>query len=507
MVEKENLLKRALLNGGSTLLDFAAKKGTGFVVTPFLIRYLGTSLFGAYSTLLQFAGYSESISLQTSQVLKWKVANERDIASHEEINRYLSAAFLVTLLTIPLLLVLGSFMSYYAPQITGIEDENLFDLIRITTGLLIFSSIIVKLLEPFESLLRGLNIGYKKTGLRASIIVASGVGKYYLVTHDYSLIQIALLEVILGVLYSLIFLYVVKSSAKWVKLVRVRWSEARSFIMLSSWFILWSFAFKFVYHSDKILLGLFSTAMVVGQYTIIFYIAAFAKGLMTNINQAVIPGYGKFLGKKEFMKLRGLRRDHKNLLNSFALILLPNYILYNQSFVVLWSQEVFDIAWIDILLIAIMVYQLIHLEFDSILIDVTLNIKQKVLFAFLSVLISLGLSVVLIPDYGITGLLISLIFGRLILSFFYPFFLFKQLNLKMKLDSTVARDSFILVSAMILSCFGMMKLTPLHLVTIWEAVFQFILVNSTLFSILFLLQMSETNKTRFYSLIGKIARR
>ena len=84
---------------------------------------------------------------------------------------------------------------------------------------------------------------------------------------------------------------------------------------------------------------------------------------------------------------------------------------------------------------------------------------------------------------------------------------YQQLNLKMKLDSTVARDSFILVSAMILSCFGMMKLTPLHLVTIWEAVFQFILVNSTLFSILFLLQMSETNKTRFYSLIGKLARR
>lgn len=73
MSKKENLLKRALLNGGSKLLDFAAKNSTSFIVNSFLIRFLGTSLFGVYYTLIEFTGYSNSISLQISQVLKWKV--------------------------------------------------------------------------------------------------------------------------------------------------------------------------------------------------------------------------------------------------------------------------------------------------------------------------------------------------------------------------------------------------------------------------------------------------
>lgn len=507
MSKKEKLLKRALLNAGSTLLDFAAKKGTGFVVTPFLIRYLGTSLFGAYSTLLQFAGYSNSISLQTSQVLKWKVANERDTASHEEINRYVSAAFLVTLLTIPVLLILGSLMSYYAPQITGIEDEGLYDLIRITAGLFIFSMIILRTLEPFESLLRGLNIGYKKTGLRASIVVASGVGKYYLVTHDYSLIYIALLEVILGVVYSLIFFYVVKSSVKWVKLVKIKWSEAKEFIMLSGWFILWSFSRNFLYNSDKVVLGIFSTALLVGQYTIIFYLAAFMRGLMTNLNQAVIPGLGKFLGRKEFSKLRKLRGDYKNLLNGIAYIFLPNYILFNQSFVILWSNENIMISWIDLILIAIMLYQFLHLEFDSILINVTLNIKHKVLYAVLTVLITFGIASFLIPRYNITGLLIAMLIGRSFLSIFYPKILLNQIKATMRIDRTIVVDSLFLILILGASYLGLVYLTPLYNLSISMAIFQVLIINISLATLILFFQLNRSNRTRIFNLLSKLHRR
>jgi O-antigen/teichoic acid export membrane protein len=505
-MNKENLFKRAVLNGASAFLDFFIKNITSFIITPFIIRFLGTSLFGAYSSLQQFSGYSNSISLQTSQVLKWKVAKEREVASHDEINSYFSSAFLVTIFTIPILLIAGAFMSYYAPFITGIQDKSLHKLIQITAGLLIFSMIIQRVLEPFESLLRGLNIGYKRIGLRSGIIILSGIGKYYLVINEYNLIYIASLEVFLGTMYGLVFYLIVKKSVGWLKFVRVRLEDMKDFIKLSGWFIGWSFVYNFMFNSDKVLLGVFSSSTYVGQFTILFYLAAFVKAVIINITQSITPGLGKLMGNEDYKKLYEIRSEYINLINCTLTFFLANYILINKLFIILWAKENFTIHNVDIFLLALVVVQFAHIEFDSSLINVTLNIKKKTILSIVSLIIMIVLSSFLIPKFKITGLLISLLISRTILNYSYSRILLKILQVNSKEYNLIRKDFIIFLIFIALPIFGITQFNELFYFNKFYASALYISLNLILIFLIYNYQLSLKNKSKIVILIKKVFR-
>src|SRR5687768_6440687 len=76
---KENLKQRAYLNTVSSLIDYTANRLTGLFVNPFVIAGLGTSLFGIWQMLGQFTGYVNIADTRSSQVLKWTVAQKKDV--------------------------------------------------------------------------------------------------------------------------------------------------------------------------------------------------------------------------------------------------------------------------------------------------------------------------------------------------------------------------------------------------------------------------------------------
>ncbi len=138
---KENLKQRAYLNTLSSMLDYTANRLTGLFVNPFVIAGLGTSLFGIWQMLGQFTGYVNIADTRSSQVLKWTVAQKKDVATAEELRSEAGAAFVVMLIIMPVVLIAGSIIAWYSPYITHAEKEH-FTLIRTTCVLLIFSVLV-----------------------------------------------------------------------------------------------------------------------------------------------------------------------------------------------------------------------------------------------------------------------------------------------------------------------------------------------------------------------------
>ena len=79
--KKENLKQRAYLNTLSSLLDYIANRLTGLFVNPFIVGGLGSSLFGIWQMLGQLTGYINITDTRASQVLKWTVAQKKDVAT------------------------------------------------------------------------------------------------------------------------------------------------------------------------------------------------------------------------------------------------------------------------------------------------------------------------------------------------------------------------------------------------------------------------------------------
>jgi hypothetical protein len=77
---------------------------------------------------------------------------------------------------------------------------------------------------------------------------------------------------------------------------------------------------------------------------------------------------------------------------------------------------------LHIFLIVLMVVQLTFIRVDSNIIDLTLNIRRKVLLGLLSAALSIGLAWLLVARYdlGITGVAAGFIAGRAIQSVSYP---------------------------------------------------------------------------------------
>ena len=77
--KKENHKQRAYLNSITSIIDHLSRQLTGFFVSPYIVNGLGNSLYGVYQIILELAGYANMADTQSTQVLKWTLAQKRNI--------------------------------------------------------------------------------------------------------------------------------------------------------------------------------------------------------------------------------------------------------------------------------------------------------------------------------------------------------------------------------------------------------------------------------------------
>ncbi len=97
-------------------------------------------------------------------------------------------------------------------------------------------------------------------------------------------------------------------------------------------------------------------------------------------------------------------------------------LLWNRAFISLWVGAKHYVGSLPALLIILVVAQFVLIRNDSNVIDLTLQLRRKVLIGALSVALSILCAVILVGYFklGIVGLSLGLIIGRLILSIGYP---------------------------------------------------------------------------------------
>ena len=203
---KENHKQRAYLNSLTSIIDQIAKQVMGFVVNPFVVKGLGNSLFGVYQIVLEISGYANLADTQSTQVLKWTLAKNRNVFTKEELRSEISTGLYIIFLILPFLLIVGAILSWFAPTIMNV-DPVYEDLVRKVSAIVIFAVVISKFSNFFESILRGLNLGYKGMGVKTLLIVIGGICKIFVINYGYGLIGLVLLQVIIAFLTVVIFFY------------------------------------------------------------------------------------------------------------------------------------------------------------------------------------------------------------------------------------------------------------------------------------------------------------
>jgi O-antigen/teichoic acid export membrane protein len=425
--KKEKLTQRAYLNSLSGIIDYGGIQLTGLVVSPFIVHGLGSTLFGIWQILSQVTGYARLADTRATQVLKWDLSKKRDLASPEELRSDVTTALAVTLFIVPLILIVGGVVAWYAPTITRADAAD-FELIRITCSLMIFALVISRVFDLFESVLAGMNLGYKRMGFRAGVMMVGGALKVLVLYLGYGLIGLSLVQVVMSLALGMSFYYVVKKHVPWFGFGTTTKAKISSYGKLSSWLMAFTGAKMFMMNSDKILLGYLIGPILVSQYALTMFTSLAIQGIIIAVISGITPGLGTLFGNQEFDKIKKARGLIFNLAWLFAVATGVPVLLVNESFIQLWVGDGHYAGMGANLLILIVSIQYIFFQIDGLIINVTLDMKLKFILTALASVLTILLAFFLVKHYQIAGLCVSLLIGRLILSIGYPLILKQRMH-------------------------------------------------------------------------------
>src|SRR5439155_1426307 len=168
------LTQRASLNAIASLLDYAAKLVVGFVVTPIVVAALGRSLFGTWEMLNRLVTYMSAADGRPTEAIRLMVANRQAVDDATTQRRYVGAALAVWLLFLPVITAAGGLVIWLAPGVTKAAPD-LHGTVRVATALLLASFFMTLVAGVPESVLRGMNLGYRRMGLQASLNLVGGL--------------------------------------------------------------------------------------------------------------------------------------------------------------------------------------------------------------------------------------------------------------------------------------------------------------------------------------------
>jgi O-antigen/teichoic acid export membrane protein len=416
-----NLSRRASLNTLAAGLDYAARSLVELVLTPLLVAGLGTYLYGTWRVLWQWTGYVWATSGRSSQALQFAIANRQHVADDHEKRGYVGSAVVVWLLFLPALIGVGALGVWLAPVVMHVRPD-LVEAVRWAAALLVADAIVLTVLSSSRSVLQGENLGYKRMGLSAALVVVGGALTATALLLRTGIVGVAAANLAGTVLTGVLFWFLAHRYVPWFGLARPARATVRWFLGLSTWFLGWKLVIQLMTASDVLLLGMLASVGLVTVYVISKFVAESLNRLLVAIMNGVTPGLAGLVGAGKHSRAMQVRNELMAMTWLVVTVVGASTLVWNASFVGLWVGEEHYAGTPATLLIVVMVGQFCFIRNDGFLIDATLDLRVKVLTGAASTIVSIGLAVVLVGVYdsGIVGLCAGIVAGRMVLTLAYP---------------------------------------------------------------------------------------
>jgi O-antigen/teichoic acid export membrane protein len=413
------LTRRASLNALQALLDYAAKLLVGLVVTPILVTGLGRSLYGVWEMLGRLIGYMSASDARPMEALRLVIATRQGLDDPAGHRRAVGSALVVWLIFLPLVVAVGALLVWLAPTITQVSVQ-LQSTVHVTTALLVAGFLVAGLATVPESVLRGMNLGYKRMGLQAGLSVLSGVLLAFAVGSGLGLAGAAGSQLIIGVVTGLCFWLLARRYLPWFGVARPHRPEVSALLGMSGWLAGGELIANVSLASDVLILGAVVSPATVTTYVLTGYAARLALGLHFRAVSSAMPGLGGVLGERQFERAAELRRELLVLTWLFSTAVGATILLWNRSFIALWvGPQLFAGPWVN-LLIVLITLQTALVRSDAFILDAALQPRARVITSAVAAALILGLGIALAHQLGMVGVCLGLLAGRAVQSIVYP---------------------------------------------------------------------------------------
>jgi O-antigen/teichoic acid export membrane protein len=415
-----SLTRRASLTAVASLLDYFVRAAVSLVVTPILVRGLGAPLFGAWEMLSRLTGYMSAADGRPTEALRLLVARHQGPADAAIRRRFVGAALMVWLIMLPLVLLVGAALVFVVvPRLVRVTPELGGDVQR-ATALLIGAFVATGLGAIPESVLRGMNLGYKRMGVQAALNVLGGALAALFVWYGLALSGMGLSMIARTAVAALVFYLLARRHVAGFGSARPAAQDVRTVFGMSMWLSLGDVIAKIGLASDVLVLGAIAGPAVVATYALTSYAARTAVGIHVFTAGAAIPGLGGLLGTNQLERAAAARRELLLLTWLFATVVGSLILMWNGPFLATWVGAHHYAGPLVNLLIVAGAAQTAFIRTDAYILDAALQPRARVLVGAFAAVLTIAAGITLTRLYGLPGLCAGMLIGRAVQSIGYP---------------------------------------------------------------------------------------
>lgn len=424
------LTKKAYLNTLASMLEYATSLLVGFFLTPYMVKGLGDYSFGLWQVLSRLIGYLSPASGRPTHALKWTLANQQASSDYEQKRRYVGSALAVWAIFLPVVLGLGCIVAWFVPVWIKAPAEFVWT-VRVVAFVLVSNILLDALSSIPQGVLQGENLGYKRMGITAGLVLFGGGVTWFAIYLKTGIVGVSFSVLLKTVLAGIVLFLIVSRYVKWFGFAKPLKTDMHVMLGRSGWFLGWNLVTTLLIASDVVVLGLCSSIVAVTNYSLTKYVPEMMISIIANIIFAIMPGLGGIIGAGDLKRAVRLRSEILSFVWLVVTVIGASVLLLNRSFLELWVGTGRFSGALPHLLIVVGVMQLIFIRSDANIIDLTLNLSQKVLLGLLSVAISISAASVMVGYFhmGVVGLCLGIMSGRLILTAGYPLLISRFLDI------------------------------------------------------------------------------
>jgi O-antigen/teichoic acid export membrane protein len=433
VISDGSLTKKASLNAAASTAEQIARIVAGLIISPILLTRLGDSAYGIWQVLQRLIGHASPASGRPGEALKWTIAHEQRSTDFDFKRRQVGNALAVWVLFLPLLVAIGGTLAWLSPVWLGVQQAS-YGTVRVAGAILVLDAVLFSLLYLPQSVLQGENLGYKRLGLSVLLVFVSKALLVTAVFLGFGIGGLAAATTVATVLWGATYVFIVRSRVGWFGIARPSRAEVGRFVRLSWWFLLWNLVMIIMLASDVVVLGVVESPALVTTYTLAKYIPQAITVAVATVIVAIMPGLGGLVGAGELVRAVRIRKETMSLIWLFTIVAGTTVLVWEESFLRLWVGERYYPGSTAILMIMLMVLQFALIRTDANIIDLTLNLRRKVLLGALSAVLSVGLAWLFLGPMrlGIIGLVLGFIVGRTIQSIGYPWMIGRLLGIPLE---------------------------------------------------------------------------
>lgn len=429
-------------NFAAYYMNFVVMAVVGIVVNPLLLGALGPALFGVWKSLQRYLDFATVADGRASQALKWIVASRTSLSAMEK-QRDIGAAITVWVRWLPIAALVAAGVTAAMPVlIKGIPEDA--RTVAFTAALILAANTVLSgLLAIPDSVLTGVNQGYKSMVITTVIFVVSNAAMVGVAYAGWNLWSLAAVVLVAAVLNSALTLLVARRAVPWWGASRPTKHDVRRVFGYSAWTLGGMVVDKLLLASELIVISVMVGVVTVTHYTFTTYVLQFVLSISLVTASGFMPVLGSQLANAELTAAAERAKAVRHLVVGVTVLGCAAVLALNGTFVALWVGSDQYLGNVINLLLVVCSLQQAFIRMDGQVLDVTMRIAPRVVIGLITSAGGIAAGCIgFALSQSLAVALLAVIVVRLVCNVTYPLFVARAIP-----------GSAVPIPALLLACF------------------------------------------------------